>query len=312
MEAVSRRVAVTPRSLSVEGHPALDSLTAAGFEVLFPSPGRQPTPDELAAVLPSCVGYLAGVEPVPGELLRCCPNLRVISRNGVGVDNVDLAVAKELGISVERAVGAKAEGVAELALALMLASARSLTWSDAAIKVGRWQRRRGIELRGRQLGVVGAGQVGRRVAEMGLGIGMSVRAYDVLPDPGFAPSGDFFYADLDDVLGTSDVVSLHCPPGPTPLIDRAALALFGRGSYLVNTARAALVDDVAIQEALASGALAGYATDVFAMEPPEMTSVLLLPETVATPHIGGFTEESIERATRAAVGNILRVLGDER
>jgi D-3-phosphoglycerate dehydrogenase len=311
MEEVSRRVAVTPRSLSAGGHAALDSLTAAGYELVFPSPGRQPTASEQAAVLPSCVGYLAGVEPVPGELLRLCSDLRVISRNGVGVDNVDLLVAAELGIAVERTAGANAEGVAELAIGLMLTTVRSIAWSDATLKAGRWERRQGIELRGRRLGVVGTGQIGRRVADMALGIGMTVSAYDPMPDPAFAPAPQFSYTTLDRVLGTSDVVTLHCPPGPTPLIDRDALALFRRGSYLVNTARAALVDDSAVEEALRSGVLAGYATDVFATEPPELTPALRGDGAVVTPHIGGFTEESVERATRSAVDNILRVLRDE-
>jgi D-3-phosphoglycerate dehydrogenase len=298
--------------LSTGGHPALESLTAAGYEVVFPSPGRQPTADEQAAVLPGCIGYLAGVEPVPGDLLRRCRDLRVISRNGVGVDNVDIAVAAELGIAVERAAGANAEGVAELAIALMLASVRSLAWSDATLKAGHWDRRQGIELRGRRLGVVGTGQIGRRVAEIGLGMGMTVRAYDPMPDADLALTAGFSYAGLDEVLGTSDVVSLHCPPGLTPLIDRAALALFRRGSYLVNTARAGLVDDAAVEEALDSGVIAGYATDVFATEPPELTPVLQGTGTIVTPHIGGFTVESVERATRSAVDNILRVLSDER
>jgi D-3-phosphoglycerate dehydrogenase / 2-oxoglutarate reductase len=310
MDEVTGRIAVTPRSLSAGGHPALAPLAEAGYEVVFPAPGRQPTLEEQAAVLPGCVGYLAGVEPVPGKLLRACPHLRVISRNGAGTDNVDLDVAAELGIAVERTAGANAEGVAELAIALMLASVRRLAWSDATLKSGAWSRKRGIELRGRRLGVVGTGQIGRRVTEMGIGLGMTVRAYDPYPDEGFAPSGDFAYTTVEEVLGQSDVVSLHCPPGPTPLIDRSALAGFQPGAHLVNTARSAVVDERAVEEALESGHLGGYATDVFDTEPPQMTPLLRRDDVVITPHAGGFTSESVERATRGAVDNLLRVLGE--
>ncbi|MEZ5117737.1 MAG: phosphoglycerate dehydrogenase [Candidatus Nanopelagicales bacterium] len=302
------RIAVTPRSLSTGGHPALQPLVERGYEVVFPAPGRQPTRAEQDAVLPGCVGYLAGVEPVPGELLRACPELRVVSRNGVGVDNVDTVTAAELGIAVERAEGANAEGVAELAMALILACIRSVPMSDAALKAGNWERRRGVELRGRTLGVVGTGQIGRRVAELGLGFGMRVLAHDLAPSPELAARDEVEYADLEAVVSGSDVVSLHCPPGESPIIDAVALAGFRRGSYLVNTARAGLVDEAAVEAALDAGILAGFATDVFAAEPPARLSLLARPDVVATPHVGGFTDESVERATRSAVEGILRVL----
>ena len=303
------RIAVTPRSLSIDGHPALQALADAGWEVTFPTPGRQPTPAEQEEFLPECAGYLAGVEPVPGDLLRRCRGLRVISRNGTGVDAIDLEAAAEMGIAVERTAGANAQGVAELAIALMFAVVRHLAWSDAAVKAGTWKRRPGIEVRGRVLGVVGCGQIGRRVVEMGLGLGMVVRGHDQYPDPGFAPAGDFAWVPLEELLAASHVVSLHCPPGPGPLIDAAALARMRRGSYLVNTARAALVDDAAVLAALGDGTLAGFATDVYAVEPPPLTELLAHDKVVATPHAGGLTVESVERATRGAVENLLKVLG---
>jgi len=108
------KIAVTPRSLSRGGHPALHALEEAGYEVIFPTPGKQPTLDDLRAFLPGCVGYLAGVEPIPADILNRCPDLKIISRNGVGVDNVDLKAAQACGIAVEKAVGANARGVAEL------------------------------------------------------------------------------------------------------------------------------------------------------------------------------------------------------
>jgi D-3-phosphoglycerate dehydrogenase len=305
---VNGRIAVTPRSLSAGGHPALRPLEDAGFEIVFPSPGRQPTLEEQLAVLPGCVGYLAGVEPVPGDLLRQCRSLRVISRNGVGADAIDIAAARELGIAVRIAAGTNAVGVAELAIGLMLALVRSVPASDAGLKAGQWSRRQGVELRGRQLGVIGCGQIGRRVVEMALGIGMVVRAFDAVEDPSFAPVGDFAWAGFDAVLSTSDVLSLHCPPGARPLIDAEAIARMRPGAYLVNTARAALVDAAAVLAALESKALAGFATDVFDPEPPVVDELLARADVIATPHIGAFTAESVERATVAAVRNVLDAL----
>jgi D-3-phosphoglycerate dehydrogenase len=305
---VKGKIAVTPRSLSREGHPALEKLRQAGFEVVFPTPGRQPEESEIAAFLPECVGYLAGVEPVSREVLARSPQLKVISRNGVGVDNIDLQAAEELGIRVEIAHGANAQGVAELALALILAGVRDVPWSDRMLKAGEWQRKQGIELAGRMLGVVGCGQIGKRLVEMAVGVGMRVRAFDLFPDVSFKPSGDFAFTALDDLLAEADVISLHCPAGDQPLIDAAAIARMKNGVFLVNTARAALVDDDAVLAALNSGKLSGFATDVYHQEPPGASELLRHELVIATPHAGGFTEESVRRASEAAVDNLLDVL----
>ncbi|MFK4149267.1 phosphoglycerate dehydrogenase [Streptomyces sp. NPDC004065] len=302
------RIAVTPRALSQGGHFALAALEAAGYEVLFPAPGRQPTRDEQLRFLPTCVGYLAGVEPIGREVLSAARGLKVISRNGVGTDAIDLDAAAEFGIAVETAAGANAQGVAELAVTLMLAGLRQVPAQDAALKAGRWQRLEGREVAGRTLGVIGCGRIGRQVARLGLGLGMSVRAFDAVPDPSFAPAGDFSFTSLANLLAQADVVTLHCPPTARPLIDKEALTAMKPGAYLVNTARSALVDDDAVQDALNDGTLAGYATDVFDQEPPGPRELHRHPRMIMTPHIGGYTKESVVRATRAAVENLLRVL----
>jgi D-3-phosphoglycerate dehydrogenase / 2-oxoglutarate reductase len=302
------KIAVTPRSISRNGHPALKALEEAGYEVVYPAPGKQPTLDDLMQSLPDCVGYLAGVEPITAAVLAVCPQLKVISRNGVGVDNVDLAAAKAQGIAVEKAVGANSRGVAELTIALMLAGLRHVPWSDRQLKQNDWARREGLEVQGRTLGVIGCGQIGKYVVEMALGLGMKVRAYDLYPDPAFHPRGDFRYAELEQVVAESDVISLHCPPGERPLIDAAAIVHMKDGAYLINTARAALIDEVAVLTALESKKLRGFATDVYQHEPPELTPLLRHDRVITTPHAGGLTEESIERATETAVHNLLKVL----
>ncbi|GAP53797.1 D-3-phosphoglycerate dehydrogenase [Arthrobacter sp. Hiyo6] len=175
------RIAVTPRSLSDGGHPALRWLEDAGYDLVFPAPGEVPTEDQIRASLSDCVGYLAGTEPLPGALLEQLPRLRAISRNGVGVDSIDQEAAARLGISVLTAPGTNSQGVAELAIALMLASCRSIPWHDTQLKSGNWKRRQGREISGQVLGVIGCGQIGRRVASLALGLGMKVLAFDEYP-----------------------------------------------------------------------------------------------------------------------------------
>jgi D-3-phosphoglycerate dehydrogenase len=303
-----RRVAVTPRSLSSHGHPALDRLVQHGFELVYPARGRTPTPLELREALPTCDAYLAGVEPIPAELLRASPRLRVIARNGVGVNNIDLDAAAELGIAVVPAVGANSQGVAELAVALMFAGARHIPSSDGHLKSGEWARSAGLELAGRTLGVVGVGQIGRRVATMATGIGMRVLGYDAYIDHTWPPPASFEWSELDALFARSDVISLHAPPAATPLVDARRLSLVKPRTVLVNTARAELVDDDAVLDALNSDRLSSYAVDAFVTEPPTDLRLVRHPRVIATPHVGGFTTESVERATTAAVDAILTAL----
>lgn len=303
------KVAVTPRSLSGGGHPALVPLEEAGYQLIFPAPGQLPNVEQLKQTLPDCVGYLAGVEPIPAEVLKLCPNLKVISRNGVGVENIDLDAAGALGIVVERAVGGNARGVAELTIGLMLAGLRQIPWSDKQLKEGSWSRQKGIEVQGRTLGVIGCGQIGQYVVQMGLGLGMKAIAYDLYPNADFTPPGEFGFVSLDHLLSRADVISLHAPPSEKPLIDARAMTQMKDGAFLINTARAGLVDEAAVLAALDAGKLRGFATDVFDTEPPEVTPLLRHYRVIATPHAGGFTEESIERATAGAVSNLLKVLG---
>lgn len=304
------RVLVTPRSVTSSGHPALDELRAAGYQLAFCSPGRQPTEVELIGLLPGCVGYLAGVEKVSARTLEAAGELKVISRNGAGVDNIDLEAAKRRNIRICRAEGANARGVAELTVGLLLGLARAIPASDRDVKNGRWQRRKGTELAGKTLGLVGCGKVGREVARMALGIGMDVLAYDVQPDAAFRPGPGFRLGSLDEVVEQADFLSLHCPPSAdgTPVIDRQTLQRMKQGVYLVNTARHDLVDVAALARRLESGHVAGAALDVFETEPPTDRTLAQMDRVIATPHLGGFTKESVDRAVQTAVDNLLGAL----
>ncbi len=303
------RILVTPRSVTAAGgHPSLQALVDAGYEVVYSAAGKQPSEAELIALLPGCVGYLAGVEPITERALSAADALRVISRNGTGVDSVDLKAAEARGIRVCRAEGANARGVAELTIGLMLALVRAIPLNDAALKAGGWERRKGVELTGRTLGLVGCGRIGRYVAECALGLGMKALAYDLYPDAAYSPGAGFAYAGLDEVIARADVLSLHCPPAERPLIDADAIAAMKPGVYVINTARHGLIDDDAALAALESGRIAGLALDVYGKEPPEDRRLASHPRVVATAHIGGFTSESVDRAMSAAVDNLLEAL----
>jgi D-3-phosphoglycerate dehydrogenase len=306
MDKTKRKILVTPRSLTKSGHPQLQRLKDAGYEVVFSKPGVQPSEDDLMTLLPGCVGYLAGVEKIPSRVLEAAKGLRVISRNGVGVDNIDLPTAERLGIKVIPAFGSNSRGVAELAIGLILALARSIPFSDACLKNKDWQRREGIELDGKTLALIGCGRIGREVAEMAAGLGMKVVVFDVVQDP----AAGLNYVFMDEALRSSEFVSLHCPAQKDgrPLVDAAMIAKMKKGAYLINTARYTLLDAVAVIAALDSGKLSGVALDVFDKEPPGDNPLVRHPRVIATPHIGGFTAESVGRAVAMAVDNLLAAL----
>lgn len=301
-----RKILVTPRSMSKNGHPFLKDLEDAGYEVLTPFPGKQPSKEELLSVLPDCVGYLAGVEKVDADVITACKKLKVISRNGVGIDNVDRPAAEARGIALKITPGANSRGVAELAIALMLSSLRSIPQTSGSVKSGGWARAKGQEVFGRTLGVIGTGQIGQHVSKMAAGLDMNILGYDLYPNQDIEKRiPEFKYASVEEVLKNSDVITLHCPACEKPLIDAEALNLMKKGTTLINTARAALVDQDALLEALKSGQISGYAVDAFESEPPEMTPLLKHPSVILSSHIGGFTEESVDRATAAAIQNII-------
>ncbi|MEX0670126.1 MAG: phosphoglycerate dehydrogenase [Pirellulales bacterium] len=301
-----KKILITPRSLTTDGHPALDRLTAAGYDVVLGPAGKMPTAADLVELLPGCVGWLAGVERITDDVLAAAPDLRVISRNGTGVDAIDLEAAKRRGIEVRRADGANARGVAELAIGLILALARSIPASDAAIKAGEWDRHKGFELEGKTLGVVGCGKIGRIVAELARGFGMRVVGHDP-----FAKDSDHLpLLPIDDLVQRSDVITLHCPPPAdgSPLFDARRLGLVKPGAVVINTARHELIDVPALVAAIEAGRIGGAALDVFAAEPPIERTHLAKSRIIATPHIGGFTDESVDRAVDVAVDNLLEAL----
>ena len=304
------KILITPRSLTDHGHPALDRLRSAGFDLVFSTPGKQPTEQELIGLLPPCVGYLAGTEKIGEAVLRSARCLKVVSRNGVGIDNIDLNQAKKQKIRIEKALGANSRGVAELTIGLMFNASRALAYHYMLMKAGGWSRLIGFELKGKTLGVVGCGGIGKQVATLALGLGLKVTAYDLYPDYKFRPSPNFQFVSFEKLVKISDIISLHCPPSSDrrPLINDEVLSEMKKGSILINTARGDLLDETAVLDALNANRLGALAVDVYRKEPPDKSLLWLHQKVVTTPHLGGFTCESVERATETAVSNLLRVL----
>lgn len=308
------KILVTPTSLCRDREAAtLDPLRDFADELVFNETGRPLTEHELIEALPGVDAVVAGLDEYSAAALGAADRLRVISRYGVGTNNVDLAAAASRGIVVTRTPGANALAVAELTIGLAFAAARGIPRLDAGVRAGEWPRGDGIELTGRTIGVIGFGAIGRLVAERARGIGMRVVAYDpILPDAAFAEAG-VQRAEIDELCQRSDVVSVHVPlmPETQHLLDARRLALLPAGAIVINTARGGLLDEVSALAALDQGRLHGVAVDVYETEPPSASVLVGHPRVISTPHSGGHTREAIVRTATMAVADVLAVLRGE-
>lgn len=247
------------------------------------------------------------------EVMQASPNLRVIAKHGVGVDNIDVDAATALGIPVLNTPAANFDSVAEHVLAMMLALAKDLVYQDSRMREGHWDKMgsRGRELLNKTLGLVGYGRIGRRVRELVAPFRMKVLVYDPVLRPGGAGHDVTTVGKLDELLAAADIISLHCPltEKTRGLIGRRELQLMKKTAWLINTARGAVVDEGALIAALKAGEIAGAGLDTFAKEPPEQLALLAnAGKTVLSPHLGGVTDESYVRMGVAAAEGIMRVL----
>jgi D-3-phosphoglycerate dehydrogenase len=246
---------------------------------------------------------------VDREVLERAPGLIVVGRAGVGLDNIDMTAADDLGVVVVSAPGANARSVAELALCLALALARDVVGHDRRVRHGRWERTQGRELSGSTWGVIGLGATGRAVAGAARSLGMRVIGHD--PFSPVSPGDvDEVAASIPGVLARSDVVSLHLALSPESagLVDAGFLAAMRPGALLVNVARGGLVNEDALADALDSGHLGGAALDVRADEPPPAGRLERNERVVLTPHVAGLTDEAQARVVEMLAGDLSAVL----
>jgi len=255
------------------------------------------TKDELKAVIGGYDGLaIRSATKVTAELLDAAPNLKVIGRAGIGVDNVDIPAATARGVVVMNTPFGNSITTAEHAVALMFALARELPAADTSTQAGKWEKNRfmGVELTSKTLGLIGCGNIGSIVADRALGLRMKVVAYDPFLTPERAIELGVEKAELDQLLARADFITLHTPltEQTRNILSRENLAKTRRGVRIVNCARGGLIDEAALREALDSGHVAGAALDVFTQEPATDNPLFGAPGLVATPHLGASTTEA--------------------
>ena len=301
------KLVISTSSFDVNNNGALQQLIKEGMHVVQNSHGRKLTETEAIALLgDDAVGMIAGIEPLTEQVLRSAKKLKVISRCGAGLDNVDLDAAKDQGIIVLNTPEAPAQAVAELTMGLILTALRNICQTDRMLRAGQWPRTQGRLLAAQQVGIIGLGRVGRRVAHLCQAFGAEVVAHDSYVAQ--SPQGVQLVS-LEELLGKADIVSLHLTYDAQThhLLDKEAFARMKRGAILINTARGGLIDETALAEALRSGHLDAAALDVFEQE-PYSGPLIQCDNAILTSHVGSLAREARQRMELEAAENLLHAL----
>ena len=247
------------------------------------------------------------------DLIEKASKCKIIARVGVGLDNIDQNAAKEKDIRVINAVEGAMNAVAELVIGLMLSLAREIPRADREVRNGNWIKKElmGTELRGKYLGIVGLGNIGKRLGRLARALNMNIIGFDVVPiDDEFSKEVGLMKTDIDTLLASSDYVSLHVPllDSTKHMIDSTKMASMKNTARIINTSRGGVIDEEALYEALKNGQLGGAALDVFEVEPATTNKLTALPNFISTPHMGAQTKEAQSLAANVIAEKIIQIL----
>ena len=298
------KIAITTTTFGVYDSLPLVECKKRGFEIILNSFNRKLKPDELVILAKDAIGLIAGTEPISEETLSKLPFLKVISRCGAGLGNIDIEPAKRLGIKIYNTPDAPTRAVAELTMGLILSLLRKIVLMDREARQGRWQKRMGDLLHDKKIGIIGFGRIGRMLARLLEPFGPELAYADSLVRDGML---GFKRMPLGELLGWADIISLHVS-GEARILGKSHIRAMKNGAWLINTSRGGVVDEHALFEALKEGHLSGAAIDVFEKEPydgplKELDNVIL------TPHIGSYAKEARVGMEIRAVENLLKGLG---
>jgi len=301
------KIVITTTSFGEYNKESLRVLRKSGFKVKLNPYARKLNSHEIVALCKDAVGIIAGTENLDAKTLKRLGKLRVISRCGTGLDNIDLAAAKRLGIQVYNTPDAPTLAVAELTVGLILNLLRKVNQMDRALKVGEWEKIMGSMLSGKKVGIIGFGRIGRNVARLLKAFGCEIAYCDpFIKDSVMGLSR----LSKEKLLSWAEIITLHAS-GKGRVLRKNELEMVKKGAFLVNVARGELVEENALYKALKRGDLSGAALDCF-MQEPYRGPLKKLPNVILTPHIGSYAKEARVQMEKEAVGNLIKGLKKER
>lgn len=293
------KILIGPSTFGAQDSAPVDKLTKNGFSIIKNPFGRKLKAKELAELLPGVQGLIAGLETLDRDIMKKS-DLKIISRCGAGLSNVDLDTAKELGIKVVHTPDAPTNSVAELTVGMMINLIRHAAQMDRDLHNGLWSKRMGIQLGGSTVAIIGFGRIGRRIAQLLKPFNVKIVAVDPLCK---GRVEGVPVVSLEDALSKSDIVTIHVS-GDTQMIGRQEISLMKRGAFVLNCARGSVVDETALEVALSDGTLAGVWLDCFKDE-PYAGALTSYPQALLTPHVGSYTAECRRRMETQAADNII-------
>lgn len=304
------RVLITSTSFGKTNPLPFDKLKQYGCEIIE-NPYKRPLKEkELLSLLENVDGVIAGLDEYTEKVIANTKRLKVISRYGVGLDNVDMDAARANGVIVTTVPGTNAEAVADLTIGLMINIARKISLADRSLKQGKWEKIFGHSVYGKTLGIIGYGRIGKAVRDRATGFQMRVLVHDPVKESEISETKGIEYKEIEDLLKEGDFITLHATLSEESnmMIGYNELSLMKPTAYLINTARGGLIDEKDLCRALEEGLIAGAALDCYLDEPPIENPLLSLQNIITTPHIGSYSYESVLEMGLCSVDNLIKAL----
>lgn len=316
---MEKTILVTPRGYARYGQEARKRLEELGYTMDINDTGKSVPREVFVEKAKEATGIIIGVDELDAELARECKNLKAVVKFGIGVDNIDLPTCEEKGIKVGRCVGTNSNAVAELTVGMMFATARDLVSNAMEVKNGGWSKPTGFELKGKTVGILGFGNIGKHVARMAHGIGMKVMVYDVFDIPEQTlKEYDAVQTDKDTIIEHCDFITVHVPllDSTRDMISTEEFKKMKSTAVVINAARGGIVNEHAIYEALKNNEVHAVASDVFTSEPPMASrepwveELLKMDHFVLTAHIASRSREAEMNTVEEATNQMIKLLSE--
>jgi len=305
-------ILLAPTTFAEYSKDPLEVININNYKYIVNPKGRKLENNEIIKYAKNVVGIIAGTESYNEDVLNCLPDLKVISRLGVGLDNINLEIANNLGIRIFTTNTSPGPAVVELALGLLINVARNISTSNQLLRKNVWDKKMGVLLRGKTLGIIGLGNIGKELVKISKGFGFKVLAFDINKDDSFANDQNVLYCDLNTLLSNSDFISIHLnlTPETKNFINSERISLMKSECILINTSRGGIIDENALYISLKSNKIAGAGLDVFHKEPYN-GPLATLDNVIMTPHISAYAKEIRNQMEKEAVENLIKGLNDE-
>ena len=304
------KILITPRSFASFSDKPLKMLTERDYKIKRNNTGRPYKKEEMLKLIKDVDGIIIGIDELSAEIIEEANALKVISKYGIGLDNIDINMATNKKIIVTNTPTANVDAVADLTFGLILSLARRVPEADKKTKSAKWGKIIGKSVWEKTIGVIGLGKIGRQVVKRAKGFEMNILAFDIVKDKKFAQKYGIKYVNLEKLLRKSDYITIHIPLNDATrnMISYEELEKMKKDAFLINTSRGGIVDEEALYNALRNNKLRGAALDVYNNEPIRESPLKELDNVIMTPHIGAYTEEAIENMSIQAAQNLIDVL----